>query len=85
MKKIFYLKPIDCSKPPWDRNYYPYMMGFVILASTEEEARVIADKKGECENDYGQSPWLSSILTSCEEIDLINSESRIILSDYLSA
>ena len=84
MKKIFYLKPIDNFKLPWDKMYYSYMMGFVILAYTEEEARIMADKKGECENDYGQSPWLSSVLTSCEEIDL-NSESRIIMSDYLSA
>lgn len=84
MKKIFYLKPINNYKPPWDKNYYPYMMGFVILASTEEEARIMADKKGESENDNGQSPWLNSELTTCEFVDL-NSESRIILSDYLSA
>lgn len=84
MKKIFCLKPIDCSKPPWDRNYYPYMMGFVILANNEEEARNMAHEKGQCENNNGQSPWLNPILTFCEEIDL-NNESRIILSDYLSA
>ena len=80
MKKIFYLKPIDNFKLPWDKMYYSYMMGFVILAYTEEEARIMANKGGRYENNTGQSPWLNSALTSCEEIDL-NSETRIIMYD----
>jgi hypothetical protein len=61
--KIWLLEAIDGSEyfDPW----YDKMFGIVVVAESEEKARLLA---AEAKADEGKQPWLSPEHTSCEEI-----------------
>lgn len=81
-KKLFILKPDvkEGFKDPFPN--YDVTLGFIIRATSEEEARRFASQN---QGDEGwgewQSPWLDENLTSCEEL-LAEGESGVIMRDF---
>lgn len=91
-KKLFLLKGVEkytISAAMFDKNPnnpwsppYDKMFGFVIRASSEEEAREIADKNSADEKRcFTVSPWLSNKYTTCEILEE-SGETGIILRDF---
>jgi len=85
--KLWILRPdkevLKDEEGPWS-PWYGRMFGFVIRAKTEEDARVLADKKAGDENSDGKHPWLNSSMSSC--IILTNKgEEGIVIYNYKQA
>ncbi len=62
---------------PW----YDKVLGFVVRAETEEQARGYADKKAEGENDDGDRPWLDPNMSTCNELTP-EGEEGVVMRDF---
>jgi hypothetical protein len=83
--KVWILEPIlKQSGDPW-KPWYDKCFGFVVIASSEHEARSLADKDAGDENQ-GQirSPWLNHRYSTCKELTA-DGEARIVLRRFDSA
>jgi len=77
--------------PAWD-NQYNTLMGAVIMAQTESEARTILNESGETGDESTEiEVWLEPEYTTCREVgtpspsyadDILESGDRVIITDY---
>lgn len=80
--KLWILKPVEPLPAMWI-PWYDKVFGFVVRASNEEEARIIAaDLAGDEDRDI--NPWLYSKYATCEEL-LPEGKAGPILIDTRSA
>ena len=92
---LYILTPVGTlpeENDPW-KPWYDKAFGFVIRASSEAEARALADKSGGDETDLHDSydgklnqkhPWLSYKHSRCIELKA-SGKPQIILRDFTSA
>jgi hypothetical protein len=73
---LWMLKPIV----PW-ASWYDKAIGFVIRASTAEDARKLASMNA---GDEGRATWLNVEQTSCVELPQ-DGDDEVILRDFASA
>lgn len=88
--KLWLLRPLEnlktpnsSQRDPWD-PWYDKAFGFVVRANTESEARGFADTNSGDENRGDIHPWLSSDLSTCEELHSIG-EPGMIIRDFAAA
>jgi len=67
-------RTLNVSRWTWD-----CANGFVVRASTEDEARLLASTKA---GDEGDDAWLNPKFTSCEPLNN-DGETEIVLRDFL--
>ena len=79
-KKLWILRPLDSESGPWN-PWYDKTFGFVVRATTEEEARRIASE--DC-SDEGSQAWLDNGLSSCVGLNP-GGKSGIIIEDFHAA
>jgi hypothetical protein len=73
-KKFYILERKDLKGPRYD-----VAQGFVICATSSKQARTIASKNA---GDEGSKVWLSSIRSSCRELNAQKEEIEIIMKDF---
>ena len=87
--KLWLLRPVKNlaeGDNPW-KPWYDKVFGFVIRASSEEEARQLANDDAEAENEgiaTTATPWLDKKYSSCIEV-LAMGKSEIIIRDFHAA
>lgn len=78
--KLWLLAPIESNSTAW-KPWYDKSFGFVVVAETEERARIVAsDKHG----DEGIVPWLDTTQSSCTEL-IAGDKEKVILRDFAAA
>lgn len=85
MMKLWILEKVDELPPdddPW-YDFYDKVLGFVVRAETEEEARRFADKNAEDEN-FKRTPWLDKRYSTCNEL-LSQGPAGVIMKDFYAA
>lgn len=83
--KLWLLRPQEnllSSDNPWS-PWYDKNFGFVIRASSEEAARIMADETAADEN-RGYRPWLDPKYSSCVEL-LAEGPAEVIIADFAAA
>lgn len=83
--KLYILRPIENQtiNNPW-KPWYDKAFGFVIRASSEQEARQIADEEAGDENRSEEHPWLDVNYSMCIEL-IPDGKAQLILRDYAAA
>lgn len=93
--KIFELRPtkdLDNGDNPWD-PWYDKSFGFIVRATNEKEARLLAHENAGDENRglfldreiaKTQSPWVDEKYSTCVELK-VNGEVCIIMKDFAQA
>ena len=84
MKKIYLLEArkglIDCNDP-WD-PWYDKMFATVVIAESEQKARLLASGKS---GDEGVAAWLDEKYSSCTEVVVAESDVGVICIDFARA
>lgn len=75
--QIWKLEPVDGCSKPWDSGY-DKAYGFVVLAETEEGARLLAANDA---GDEGRDAWINSQLSTCKVVDT-HPPARLLLRDF---
>jgi hypothetical protein len=78
--KLWLLRPVNEALEPW-MPWYDRMFGFVVRASDEPRARLLASSKA---GDEGPEAWLSPAHSTCVELRPDGQEA-IVMEDYNSA
>lgn len=82
--KVWKLKPAD-HLPDYKSPWFPIggkVLGMVVVAATEDDARQIAHDNGGDENRFAICPWKDSQLSTCVEIPK-DCKPCVILQDYV--
>ena len=81
--KLWLLKPHNESEYPWE-PWYDKAFGFIVRASSEQEARKMATKDSGTETRYVADAWLDNEYSTCVEL-IPDGSIGVIIRDFKAA